>query len=176
MTIALILVLFSLMALLYVVRLARGNSIKIAADELFLSIRPVDIRAFRNLVDPVEEDFLHSRLSPADFRAIHRERLLAAVDYVKGVAHNAGVLIKMGEMARLSADATIAQAGEKLVADSLQLRLYAFQSIARLYIAILLPRVQVRSARIAEGYESMTRLVVLLGCLRFPTQGVASVL
>src|SRR5215467_2346300 len=77
--------------------------------------KPVDLEAFRNLVDPEEEEYLRSNLSAADFRSVQRERLLAAVDYMTGVSRNAAVLLRLGELARRSSDAEVAVAGQDLV-------------------------------------------------------------
>ena len=174
MTIAIILVVLALFALLVFVWHAKGNSVVLSSDQIIQKIRPVDITAFRNLIDPNEEQFLRENLPPSDFRKIHRERLLAAADYVSGAAKNAALLLKMGEMARRSPEPSVAEAGVKLVENALRLRLYAMQSMARIYIAIVLPQIPVQAGRLTENYESMTRLVVLLGVLRFPTNGVAS--
>jgi hypothetical protein len=173
---AFILIIVSFVALIFLSWLAKGNSVRLDPATLAENIRPVDIIAFSNLVDPREEAFLRANLRPADFRAIHRERLLAAVDYVSGALHNTAVLVRMGEMARRSPDPAIAHAGEKLVTNAIQLRLYSFQAMAKLYIAILLPQVQVGAGRLPDNYESVTRQVSLLGGLRFPTNGVASAL
>ena len=40
-------------------------------------IRPVDLEAFRNLMDTEEEKYLRERLPPAQFRAVQRKRLVA---------------------------------------------------------------------------------------------------
>src|SRR5271169_2783569 len=101
MTIALTLVLFSLLALLFLIRLAKGRVLA-AADDRTGHLRPVDIEAFRNLIDPAEAEFLRSRLPPSEFRAIQRERLRAAAEYISSAARNAAVLVRMGEAARLS--------------------------------------------------------------------------
>jgi hypothetical protein len=174
MTIAFILVVLAFVALWVLLRLAKGNSVVLSSDQLIQKIRPVDIAAFRNLIDPNEEQFLRANLPASDFRKIHRERLLAAADYVSGAAQNAVLLLKMGEMARRSPEPSIAEAGEKLVENAIRMRLYAMQASIRIYIAIVLPQIPVQAGRLTENYESMTRLVVLLGVLRFPTNGIAS--
>lgn len=173
---AIILITFSVVAILFLFRFAKGHSVTVASSALSESIRSVDLKAFQNLVDPQEELFLRTRLSPADFRVVHRERMRAAIDYVSGAMHNAAVLVRMGEMARRNPDPSIAQAGERLVSDAIQLRLYSSQAIARLYVAILLPQVQVGVGRIPDSYQTVARQVALLSGLRFPTQGIASVL
>ncbi|MFZ0802262.1 MAG: hypothetical protein WAN70_08850, partial [Terriglobales bacterium] len=66
-----------------VIRLAKGRGMPQVED-----IRSVDLRAFRNLTDPEEEEYLRLNLPPADFRRIQRERLRAAVEYIRCAAFN----------------------------------------------------------------------------------------
>jgi hypothetical protein len=140
------------------------------------SIRPVDIEAFRNLIDPREEQFLRGNLSPAEFRAIHRQRLRAAIEYLQCAAHNASVLLYLGEAARQSAEPAIAEAGNKLVDNALRLRLYAFRAIGMFYLAMVFSNTPISPMGVAERYERMTRLVILLGCLQYPSRDVAAAL
>ena len=69
-----------------------------------------------------------------------------------------------------------AEAAEKLVNNALRLRLYALHTIPRLYLGMIFPGARISPVRIAESYEQMTRLVVLLGCLQYPTRGVSAAL
>jgi len=134
-------------------------------------LRSVDLEAFRNLIDPQEEQFLRDHLPPGEFRRIQKERLLAAADYVLAVAHNATVLLRLGQAARLSPDPPIAASGGNLADTALQLRLVAFRSLAMLYLRVLLPGSHVSLAGVAERYQSVTSPVVLLG-VRRPMRGV----
>jgi len=138
-------------------------------------IRSVDINAFRNLIDPAEEDFLRHHLPPAEFRKIQRERLQAAVEYISCAAHNAAILLRIGEAARRSPDPATAEAAEKLVDHAIRLRLYAFQAIPRLYVGIIFPGWHPSSLRVVESYEQVTRQVVRLG-LQYPVAGVSAAL
>ena len=147
-----------------IIRLARVR----AATPRIQQLRSVDLRAFRNLMDPEEEEYLRRRLLPADFRRIQRERLCAAVEYVRCAAFNAGVLMHFAEAARRSPDPAAARAAAKLIDNAIRLRSYAFQVIPRLYLAMVFPGRRISSARVAESYEQMTRQVVLLG-LQYPT-------
>ena len=168
MTIALILVILALLALLFLLRIAKGRaSDSTSVADLASSIRPVDIEAFRNLVDPAEEQFLEANLSPVEFRRIQRERVRAAIEYISCAAGNAAILIRLGEVARRSPDAAIAEAGDKLVDNAIRLRLYAFQSVARLYVGFILPGAYLAPAGLAESYEQMTGLVRSLGRLQY---------
>jgi len=139
-------------------------------------IRTVDVEAFQNLVDPDEEEFLRTNLPPAEFRKIQRERLRAAVDYVSCAAQNAAILVRVADAGRRSPDLATAEAAEKLVDNAFRLRLYALHAIPRLYLGMIFPGSRISPARIAESYEQMTRQVVLLGCLQYPTRGVHAAL
>jgi hypothetical protein len=147
-----------------IIRLAKGHGTPPGIDQ----IRSVDLRAFRNLMDPDEEDYLRRNLPPGDFRRIQRERLRAAVEYVKCAAFNAAVLTRFAEPARRSPDPAVAQAAVKLIDNAIRLRSYALQAIPKLYLAMIFPGHGFSPASVVESYELMTRQVVLLG-LQYPT-------
>jgi hypothetical protein len=138
------------------------------------NLRPVDVEAFRNLTDPDEEQYLRDHLGAGVFRKIQRARMLAAIEYVSCVAQNAAILIRLGDAARHSPSPSTAEAGEKLVDTAIRLRLYAFHAMVKLYLALVLPGPSISPVRIAESYEQMTRLVVMLGVFQQAPQGVAA--
>jgi hypothetical protein len=176
MTITIILVFVALLALLFLIWQAKGRtSVSAVLENPAHHLRSVDVEAFRNLVDPGEEDYLRKRLAPGVFRKIRRERLLAAVEYVRGAAHNAAVLMRLAEAARRSQDVATAEAADKLVATAIQLRLYALQATVRLYLGIVVPGAHISSVCIADRYEQITRQVVMLG-LQYPVPGVSAAL
>lgn len=177
MTIALILVSIGVLGLAALLMLARGWSSATAnLDDLPDQMRSVDVEAFRNLVDPGEEQYLRANLPGDEFRKIQRQRVLAAIEYVSCAARNGSILMRVGDAARRSPDPAMAEAGEKLVDTAIRLRLYAFQATAVLYLGLILPGVRISPAGIADSYEQMTRLVVLLGCFQHAPQGVAAAL
>jgi len=177
MIITFILVSLSVLALAFSLRLTKGRALPPEALENPTEhMRAVDLEAFRNLVDPDEEEFLRSNLPSAEFRKIQRERLRAAVEYVSCAAQNAGVLLRLADAGRRSPDPATAEAAEKLVQNALRLRLCALQAIPRLYLGMILPGGRISPVRIADSYEQMTRMVVLLGCLQYPTHGVSAAL
>jgi hypothetical protein len=170
MTVSIILAILAL-SVPVVIRLAKG---RVTAPQIG-QIRSVDLRAFRNLVDPEEEEYLRRNLPPADFRRIQRERLRAAVEYIRCAAFNAAVLMQFAEAARRSPDPATAQAAVKLIDNAIRLRTYAFQAIPKLYLAMVFPGRRIPPARVAESYEQMTRQVVLLG-LQYPTGTISAAL
>lgn len=175
MTIVITLILVSLGGLSFLFRVAKGRALFVPQGPA-IGLQAVDLDAFRNLVDPGEREFLRGSLAPAEFRSVHRERIRAALEYISCAARNAAILLRLGEAARRSPETSVAEAGERLVDTALRLRLYAFHAMAKLYLALLLPGPVVSSDVIAENYENMTRLVVLLGCLKQRTNGATAVL
>ena len=170
MILAFALVLFSLMALLLMYAV-RGRTPPIAElDDLVGRTRPVDIDAFRNLMDPAEEDFLRENLPASEFRAIQRERLHAAVDYVSCAAHNAAILVRLGEAARASSDPKIAQAGRQLLGSALRLRLYALLSMIRLYLGIAFPGAHLSAGSLADNYQHLSTLAGHLVFMQHPNR------
>jgi len=177
MTLTIIVVAVALTTLVLLAALARGQA---ASSRLLENpaehIRSVDVVAFRNLVDPDEEEFLRTSLPPGEFRRIQRERLRAAVEYVSCAAHNAAILLRVADAGRRSSDPATAEAAQALVDNALRLRLYALHAVPRLYLGMIFPGSRISPAGIAESYEQMTRLVVRLGCLQYPTRGVSAAL
>ena len=63
------------MILLLLLYLEGGHNSSVdRLEDLAGCTRPVDIDAFRNLMDPKEDDFLRANLLPRQFHAIQRER------------------------------------------------------------------------------------------------------
>ena len=171
MTTAIVLVVLSAIVLILLIRVAADQYLSPkASDDPAEKIRFVDIEAFRNLIDPAEADYLRNQLPAHEFRKIQRERLRAAVEYVRYAAQNAALLLKIAETARYSSEPATAQAAEKLLDNAIRLRLYAFEMIPRLYVAMLVPRHGLPTMRVADRYEQMTRQIILLG-VKFPVSG-----
>jgi hypothetical protein len=138
-------------------------------------LRPVDLAAFRNLIDPAEEEYLRDHLPPAEFRAIQKERQRAAVEYVKAVGGNANVLLRLGQAARMNASAEIAAEAESLVNAALQLRLTSLRALAVLHLRILFPGRQVSLHSVAERYQRLTGKVAVFS-LHYPQRNVKAAL
>src|ERR671936_2445541 len=138
-----LLVLFSATVLLLLYRAMRGQSgaIKALAD-LEGQTRPVDLLAFQNLIAAEEESYLREHLPGRAFRKVQRLRMIAALEYVRRTAHNAAILLRLGEAARASSDPQVAHAGQELMNSALHLRMIAMLAQMQLYARILLPAAQ----------------------------------
>ncbi|MGC1644413.1 MAG: hypothetical protein WA741_01175, partial [Candidatus Sulfotelmatobacter sp.] len=63
MTLAIILVLVAALALIFILGITVSRSLQVSEGaNLAGKIQPLDVAAFRNLIDPVEDDYLRRRL------------------------------------------------------------------------------------------------------------------
>lgn len=167
----LILGLFALAMMAVLLLAVRGQSATVGdLREVEACTHPVDLEAFRNLTDPEEERYLRERLAPAEFRAVQRERLRAALGYIERAAHNASILLRVGEAARANADPEIARAAADLVESALRLRLYALLAEGLLRAHILVPGARWSPARVAADYQGLRERVARLSRLQLPAQ------
>jgi len=171
MILPLILVAAALAVLLLLLYLEGGRrSVVDRIEDLAGRTRPVDIAAFRNLMDPREDDFLRGNLPPREFRAIQRERSRSALDYLQNATHNAAFLLHLGEAAAQSADPRVAQAGRQLVDSALRLRAYALLSRALLYVRIALPGVRLSYGQLVDSYQRLSGSAGQLALVQHPSQ------
>jgi hypothetical protein len=98
----------------------------------------------------------------------------AAVEYVQCVAHNASVLLRLGEAARLSADPEIAQAGRELVESALRIRIYALSAGLKLRVSMVMPGLHISPAAVSTSYENLTGVVSRLGRLQHRSRELAT--
>jgi hypothetical protein len=137
-------------------------------EDLAGQTQPVDFAAFSNLLDTSQEQFLRQRLSSSDYRRIRRARLLATLEYVKRLAHNAHVLMRLGEAARSSSEPQVAQAAQALVNNALRMRLLAMSVTLKLYGELLVPQLSTQLEPVADRYRRLTETAGLLARLQQP--------
>jgi hypothetical protein len=171
MNLAFIIVIAAVLALACILSVAvsRGLQAKTSASLGGGTIRPIDVEAFRNLINPAEDEYLRRRLPSARFRAVRRARLRAMAAYVQVAANNASVLIRMGEAALGAADERSATAAHQLINDALLLRRNATVALARIYFALAWPYSSFAAVRVVERYEQVSGTAMLLGRLQNPT-------
>ena len=96
MTLAIILVIVAAVALVLILGVGVSGRLQLSRKGDFTGqIQPIDVAAFRNLVDPAEHDYLRRRLPPSEFRVVQRKRLRATAAYVLVAGRNAAVLVTM---------------------------------------------------------------------------------
>ena len=135
-------------------------------------LEPIDVAAFRNLIDPAEDEYLRRHLSAAQFRVTQRARLRARAAYVRVVGRNAAVLIRMGQTALATSDARarndIREAALRLVNEAALVRRNALFALLRIYADMAWPNRSTATAGILDRYERLSDSAMLLGRLRNP--------
>jgi hypothetical protein len=173
MNLAIVLVVAAVLALATVLSVAVTRSLQVPGSAgLTGSIRPIDVEAFRNLINPAEDAYLRRRLPPAQFRMVRRQRLHAMAAYVQVAASNASVLVRAGQAALASGDPRVAEAAHAMVNDALLLRRNATIAIARIYLALAWPNSSFAAVRVVDRYEQLSGAAMLLGRLQNPAAPV----
>jgi hypothetical protein len=130
--------------------------------------RPVDLAAFRNLIDPAEQNYLRQHLPAEQFRALERQRLRAALEYVERTTYNAAILLRVGEAARCHPNPEVAAAASELVNSALQLGMNARLATLVLYARMVLPGARISVGRVTDTYENLVQGLVRLTRLQDP--------
>jgi hypothetical protein len=172
MTLAILLVLIATFALVSILSVTLSRVRVSKGGRLSAKIQPIDIEAFRNLIDPAEDDYLRRRLSASEFRMVRRERLRATAAYVQTAARNAAILVSIGQTALAAGDAPSVEAARQLVDSALLLRRNATLALLRIYLAQAWPNSGLAAASILRGYEQLNGSAMLLGRLRNPAAPV----
>ena len=172
MMIAIFLVIAAALALVFILGITVSRSLQISSGSgLAGQIQPIDIEAFRNLVDPAEDEYLRRRLTAAEFRLVRRKRLRAVAAYVQVAGRNAAVLVRMGQAA-MTGDSQTTEAAQRLVNSALLLRRNAAFALLRIYIALAWPNSGLAAVPILHGYERLNGAAMLLGRLQNPAAPV----
>ncbi len=173
MILATIIVICAVLALTIILSVAVTRSLQVKGSSgTAVAIRPIDIGAFRNLIDPDEDNYLRRRLPPGRYRAVRRERLRAMAAYVEIAGSNAAVLVQVGGTALASGDAQVAGAARQLVDDALLLRRNTFVALMRIYLALAWPCSEFAAVRVVDRYERLSGAAMLLGRLQNPVVAV----
>jgi len=173
MTLAIILVIAAALALLFILGVTLSRSLQISkGSSLAAKIQPIDVAAFRNLINPAEDEYLRRRLPASEFRLVRRQRLRAMAAYVQVAGRNAAVLVLMGQGALTATDAQTAEAARRLVDNALLLRRNAAFALLRIYFALAWPNSSLAAAPFLDGYERLNGSAMLLGRLQNPAAPV----
>jgi hypothetical protein len=169
MTLAIVLVIAAAVALLVVLRAAFSRSPRVSTDRsLAKQLQPIDVAAFRNLIDPAEDAYLRRRLPAAEFRMVRRKRLRAMAVYVQTARRNAAVLARMGQKALASSDSRTFEAAQQLVDNAVLLRSNTTIAMFRIYVALAWPDSGLTATPVLQSYEQLNGSAMLLGRLQNP--------
>ena len=169
MTLAIILIVAAALALVFILGLTVTRSLQVSGGaSLAGKIQPIDVAAFRNLINPAEDEYLRRRVSASEFRVVRRQRLRAMAAYVQTAGRNAAVLIRMGQTALVTSDPQTSDAARQVVDNALLLRRNAAFALVRIYVALAWPNSGLAATSILHGYERLNGSAMLLGRLQNP--------
>jgi hypothetical protein len=168
MSLAILLIVASALALVLILTatVSRTMQVSLKGDS---GLQPIDVEAFRNLVDPAEDAYLRHHLTAAEFRTVRRERLRAVAAYVQVAGRNAALLIHIGQGALASTDTQTAEAARQLVNEALLVRRNATLVLMKIYMILAWPNSGLFAAPILHEYQQMSGAAMLLGRLQHPS-------
>lgn len=154
MMIAIVLLAFTFIFLLFLLRQAPWK-LKVGSiqdlDELLI---PVSIPALTNLLAEENLEFLRRQLSPSDFRKSVRQRNAVFCVYLRRIAHNARVLIAAAELQQHAEPSNSQQGSRELLHAAMATRTQALYALATLYAARVVPGMIADVTSAVRSYQS----------------------
>ena len=150
-------IVFTVTVLILLWIMVRGRGMHVhdmrSAEE---AIVPVDLEAFRNLVDVQQDRFLCEHLASRDFRRVQRARSTAIAGYLRCLASNTSVMLRLGEAARAIPEPSIAAQGAELATAAVTLRVYCLLALVQAYAAFLFPGTGMSVGSVVDSYDRLT--------------------
>jgi len=135
-------------------------------------VRPLDVAAFRTLMDRDDELFLREKLCRSAFFRLKRERVRVSLKYVGRIAGNASAVLRLSDAARLSPDPKIAQTAVQVTELATDIRLQCILAVTKLSLEFAFPSLQLTPATLATQYQSLRARAARLGSLHPETAAV----
>ena len=129
------------------------------------SIRPVNLKAFRALMDRDDELFLRDRLPRSKFSHLKRQRIRVTFRYVARIAGNASAVLRVSEAARVSSSPEVADAANQVTELATQIRLQCLVAMGKLAAEYAIPSLQLTPAMLVPKYQTLRDSVSRLGAL-----------
>jgi hypothetical protein len=128
-------------------------------------VRPVDLTAFRTLMDRDDELFLRRELPRSKFSHLKRQRIRVTFRYVARISANASAVLRMGEAERLNPVPEVAGTAAQVMELATQIRLQCLVAMSKLSLEYALPSLQLTPGMLAPKYQSLRDSVSRLGDL-----------
>jgi hypothetical protein len=128
-------------------------------------VRPIDLTAFRTLMDRDDELFLRRTLPRSKFSHLKRHRIRVTFRYVTRISSNASAVMRMGEAERLNPVPEVAGTAAQVMELATQIRLQCLVAMSKLALEYALPSLQLTPGMLAPKYQSLRDSVSRLGDL-----------
>jgi hypothetical protein len=157
-TLITVLVGFGILSILVLLASTRKQAGQIASlDDFEARWQKVDLAAFMNLADPVEERYLQRNLPSGEFRRLQRERVSVMWEYLSRVAENTKLMVQAGQIVQHSAVGEGAAKAQKLVATAMRTRMLIFAAEGYLAARYVLPGTAEPIHGLLRRYEGLTQ-------------------
>ena len=120
-----------------------------------VAIHPVDLKAFRTLMDRDDELFLRASLPRGKFFHLKRERIRVTLGYVSRIAANASAVVRMSEASRLSPMPEVAAAATQVMELATQIRMQCILAMTKLSLEYAIPSLQFTPAMLVPKYQTL---------------------
>jgi hypothetical protein len=94
----------------------------------------IDVQIFQAILDRDDEHYLRRSLSRSQFESVQRKRIRLALQMLQLAEENAGMLMRLGELARMGTDRALTQKADELIATAIQFRVNLLS--ARLWLSL----------------------------------------
>ena len=112
---------------------------RIGPSAILASLSHVDLKAFRQLIDPLEEAFLRQSHSRTEFSEMQKDRIKAAQEYLRKMTRNAAALQALGYRNLQSKSDTQRFLARQLIDSGVPVRMLSFVGIWILRVWRVLP-------------------------------------
>lgn len=117
----------------------------------------VDMAAFSNLSDPLEERYLQRNLPAAEFRRIQRQRVIVMWEYLSRLAENTKLMVQAGQIVQHASAGDKAVRAREFVSSAMQTRMLIFMAEASLVLKFVLPATTDPVQTLVRRYETLSQ-------------------
>jgi hypothetical protein len=116
----------------------------------------VDMQAFSNLIDPLEQRYLQRNLPAGEFRKLQRERVTVMWEYLSRLAENSRLMVQAGQIVQHSSTGDIAVKAQQLVSNAIQTRMLILMAEAYLVVKFVMPDASDPIQPLVRRYEDLS--------------------
>jgi hypothetical protein len=117
----------------------------------------VDMEAFSNLSDPLEERYLRQNLPAAEFRRLQRQRVIVMWEYLSRLAENTKLMVQAGQIVQHASSGDAAVKARQFVSSAMQTRMLIFMAEASLAVKFVLPGTTDPVQSLVRKYENLSQ-------------------
>jgi hypothetical protein len=146
--------------------LGAGGAVLVVVPSSRATIQPVDVDAFRSLMDRADEMFLRKNTSLAAFCHIKRQRIRVRGRYIRRIADHAAAFMRLSASARMIPDSEIGELVSQIVGSAARLRFQCLAASIKLAVEFAFPLLQITPTGLAQKYQTLRENVLRFNALR----------